>query len=46
MAADPLTGALLLDAQGRPYPGLGKEGVLTAFYGNPRQVYLTASVRF
>ena len=25
---------------------LGREGVLTAFYGNPRQVYVTATVNF
>ena len=27
-------------------PSLGTEGVVTAFYGNPRQVYLTAGVKF
>ena len=46
MAADPRTGVLLLDAAGRPRPALGKEGVLTAFYGNPIQVYLTGTVQF
>lgn len=46
MAADPRTGALLLDGSGNPYPALGTEGVLTAFYGNPRQVYVTGTIRF
>jgi len=27
-------------------PALGREGVLTAFYGNPRQVFLTLGVNF
>ncbi|MBA3942505.1 MAG: TonB-dependent receptor [Sphingopyxis sp.] len=27
-------------------PALGCEGVLTAFYGNPRQVFLTGTVKF
>jgi iron complex outermembrane receptor protein len=46
MAANPETGALLLDGSGNPYPALGTEGVLTAFYGNPRQVYVTGTIRF
>ncbi len=46
MAADARTGVLLRDGQGRPFPALGTEGVLTAFYGNPRQVYVTGTVRF
>ncbi|MWV27607.1 TonB-dependent receptor [Aurantiacibacter rhizosphaerae] len=29
-----------------PVPTLGTEGTLTAFYGNPRQVYLTATIEF
>ncbi len=29
-----------------PVPTLGTEGTLTAFYGNPRQVYLTAIIEF
>ncbi len=28
------------------YPALGCEGVLTAFYGNPRQVFVTGTVKF
>jgi iron complex outermembrane receptor protein len=27
-------------------PSLGREGVVTAFYGNPRQVFLTLGVNF
>jgi iron complex outermembrane receptor protein len=27
-------------------PTLGTEGVLTAFYGNPRQVFLSFGARF
>jgi iron complex outermembrane receptor protein len=27
-------------------PSLGREGVVTAFYGNPRQIYLTAGLKF
>jgi iron complex outermembrane receptor protein len=27
-------------------PALGREGVLTAFYGNPRQVFLSLGVNF
>jgi iron complex outermembrane recepter protein len=29
-----------------PSPTLGRTGVLTAFYGNPRQIWLSASVNF
>jgi iron complex outermembrane receptor protein len=29
-----------------PVASLGREGTLTAFYGNPRQVFLTAGVKF
>jgi iron complex outermembrane receptor protein len=35
---NPVTGALI--------PALGREGTLTAFYGNPRQVFVTATVNF
>ena len=31
---------------GKPVPALGREGVLTAFYGNPRQVFVTGTVKF
>ncbi|WP_088308137.1 TonB-dependent receptor [Novosphingobium sp. B 225] len=46
MAANATTGALTTLPSGALVPALGKEGVLTAFYGNPRQVYVTASVNF
>jgi iron complex outermembrane receptor protein len=46
MAADPVTGTLLTSPTGNLIPALGKEGVLTAFYGNPRQVFLSAAVHF
>ena len=31
---------------GKYTPTLGKEGIATAFYGNPRQVFVTVSARF
>ena len=46
LRTDPTTGAVLTNAAGNPTPSLGKEGVLTAFYGNPRQVYLTVGLKF
>ncbi len=45
IAVDPITGAPVLTG-GEPTPNLGTEGTLTAFYGNPRQVYLTATFGF
>ena len=38
VAINPATGAVT--------PTLGREGTLTAFYGNPRQVFVTAGVKF
>lgn len=46
VAANPVTGALVTDAQGRLTPTLGTEGTLTAFYGNPRQVFVTGTISF
>jgi iron complex outermembrane receptor protein len=46
VAADPVTGALTTRPDGTLVPTLGKEGTLTTFYGNPRQVFVTASVNF
>ncbi len=46
LAVNPTTGAVLYNAAGNPTPSLGKEGVLTAFYGNPRQFYLTVGLKF
>lgn len=31
---------------GNVVPTLGREGVVTAFYGNPRQIFVTAGVKF
>ncbi len=45
IAIDPVTGVPIL-ANGEPIPALGTEGTLTAFFGNPRQVYLTATIDF
>jgi iron complex outermembrane recepter protein len=44
---NPWTGAYILNpVTGLPIPALGRTGVLTAFYGNPRQVFLSAAVNF
>jgi iron complex outermembrane receptor protein len=46
LAQNPLTGAFLLDAHGNPIPTLGKEGTLTAYYGAPRQVFVSLGINF
>ena len=46
LAQNPHTGAFILNGAGNPIPALGKEGVLTAFYGNPRQVFLSLEAKF
>ena len=46
LAQNPFTGAYLLDGAGNPIPTLGKTGVLTAYYGNPRQVFVSFGVNF
>lgn len=46
VVADPKTGAIPLGTNGYPLPSLGKEGTLTAFYGSPRQVFVTGTVHF
>ncbi|MBC7497596.1 MAG: TonB-dependent receptor [Sphingomonadaceae bacterium] len=46
LAINPTTGAVIYNAAGNPRPTLGKEGVLTAFYGNPRQFYVTVGLKF
>jgi iron complex outermembrane receptor protein len=47
LAADPVTGALLRNATtGNFISGLGREGTLTTFWGNPRQVWLSFGVNF
>jgi iron complex outermembrane receptor protein len=46
LAQDPISGNFLLNANGSPIPTLGTTGVLTAYYGNPRQVFLSAAINF
>lgn len=46
IAGNATTGAPTLGGNGLPIASLGREGTLTAFYGNPRQVFLTAGVKF
>ncbi len=46
IAGNATTGAPTLGGTGLPVASLGREGTLTAFYGNPRQVFLTAGVKF
>ncbi|MEA3057842.1 MAG: iron complex outerrane recepter protein [Sphingomonadales bacterium] len=43
---NPYTGAFILNGAGNPIPTLGKTGVLTAYYGNARQIFLSAAVHF
>ncbi len=46
IAANATTGAPILGTNNLPVASLGKEGTLTAFYGNPRQVFATATLQF
>jgi len=46
LAVDPVTGVPLRAANGNVIPSLGKEGVVTTFYGNPRQIFLSLGVKF
>ena len=46
IAVNGVTGQPVLNANGGYTPTLGKEGVATAFYGNPRQVFGTFSLKF
>lgn len=46
IGANATTGAPVLGANGLPTASLGREGTLTAFYGNPRQVFVTATLQF
>lgn len=45
IGADPKTGQIAT-VGGNVVPTLGTEGTLTAFYGNPRQVFVTATLQF
>jgi iron complex outermembrane recepter protein len=47
MTSNPLTGSPIFNPiTGLPTASLGRTGVLTAFYGNPRQVWLSAAFNF
>jgi iron complex outermembrane receptor protein len=46
VAANPVTGEIINGANGFPAPALGLEGTLTAFYGNPRQVFVSATFKY
>jgi iron complex outermembrane receptor protein len=46
LAANAATGAIIYTPTGGVTPTLGKEGIATAFYGNPRQVFGTFSLKF
>jgi iron complex outermembrane recepter protein len=43
---NPVTGVPLRNAAGNVIPSLGREGVATAFYGNPRQVFVSLGYKF
>ncbi|MEP6785262.1 MAG: TonB-dependent receptor [Sphingomonadales bacterium] len=44
--ANPTTGELIRNGAGNFTSALGQEGVLSAFYGNPRQVFATVGLKF
>jgi iron complex outermembrane receptor protein len=46
ISQDPDSGEFRRTATGALIPTLGQEGVLTAYYGNPRQVFATIGVKF
>jgi iron complex outermembrane receptor protein len=46
LVTNPTTGVPTLTPGGNPIPSLGREGVATAFYGNPRQVFLSFGFNF
>ncbi|RVT89061.1 TonB-dependent receptor [Sphingomonas crocodyli] len=46
LAQNPDTGAFTRTTGGALVPTLGREGVLTAYYGNPRQVFATVGFKF
>ena len=46
LATSPATGLPIIGTNGLPTPTLGREGVATAFYGNPRQLFVTGTVKF
>jgi iron complex outermembrane receptor protein len=46
LVTNPVTGVPTLAGNGNPIPSLGREGIATAFYGNPRQVFLSLGINF
>ena len=46
IVVNPVTGVPILGGNGLPTSALGTEGTLTAFYGNPRQLFVTGTVKF
>jgi iron complex outermembrane receptor protein len=47
LSVNPVTGVPLVNAAtGNVIPSLGREGVVTVFYGNPRQVFLSFGAKF
>ena len=46
LAVNPVTGVPNRNAAGNVIPSLGREGIVTAFYGNPRQVFLSLGYKF
>ncbi len=46
LAVNPTTGVPLRNAAGNVISSLGTEGVVTAFYGNPAQVFLSFGLNF
>ena len=46
LSQNPDTGNFNRNAAGNLIPTLGAEGVLTAYYGNPRQVFGTVNIKF
>ncbi|HEX8623092.1 MAG TPA: TonB-dependent receptor [Allosphingosinicella sp.] len=47
LSVDPVTGVPLKNATtGNVIPSLGREGVVTTFYGNPRQIFLSLGMKF
>ena len=46
LVVDPVTGVPSRNGAGNVIPSLGREGVVTAFYGNPRQVFVSLGYKF
>ena len=46
LAVNPITGAFVTGPTGQPISALGKTGTATAFYGNPRQLFVSAAFKF